>query len=172
MMENKRNDNDFGLYDNLNASVNEFKTATILASNFTKAIILKFKAWLDKLFTTISYLSCFVYSNCETNKGARLYFENNSFTNVFTDFDVELDIELGSALLHCMKMKDAKLYVWQYCIVDTPTLETEWINAQETIRASVLLTKLIPLTKYWFRVVVLTNNGCKVISLPILKFIA
>jgi hypothetical protein len=105
------------------------------------------------------------------NRINRFYLTDKSVQTLLTDFGVELDIKRGSALLHCQRVDEAKLYVWQYSIIEMPTVETEWIDAQKTTQASVLLSNLTPLAQYWFRVVVLTTTGHKVFSIPVMQVI-
>jgi len=62
-------------------------------------------------------------------------------------------------------------YIWQFCIGEIPGNETDWINAQVTSQASVDLTSLTPLTKYWFRVAAVTISGTTAFCAPIMQVV-
>jgi hypothetical protein len=75
------------------------------------------------------------------------------------EFSVELGEKSGSVSLRHQAIDGAKSYVWQLYTGDNPADESGWTVAQVTTKASVELTGLTPLTKYWFRVAAVTTDG-------------
>lgn len=88
------------------------------------------------------------------------------------DFSVELGEKPNSILLHCKAQEGAKSYIWQYCIGDAPSVnDADWVTAQVTTKASAELLGLTPLTKYWFRVAVVTSAGTGPFCDPIMQVV-
>ena len=75
------------------------------------------------------------------------------------EFSVELSEKSGSVSLRHQAIDGAKSYVWQLYAGDNPADEPGWTVAQVTTKASVELTGLTPLAKYWFRVAAVTTDG-------------
>jgi len=67
--------------------------------------------------------------------------------------------------------RGVKSYIWQYSIGETPADEAEWVTAQVTSQASVELTGLTPLNKYWFRVAAVTIAGTTAYNAPLLQVV-
>lgn len=68
------------------------------------------------------------------------------------EFSVELGDRSGSVNIRRQAAEGARSYIWQYCIGEMPApLDSDWVTAQVTTKASVELSGLTPLTKYWFR---------------------
>lgn len=74
----------------------------------------------------------------------------------------------GSVLLRRQAVKGAKAYVWQYCINAIPEDEDGWKIAQVSGKASVELTDLLPVTKYWFRVAAVMAQETTAYNSPIM----
>jgi len=87
------------------------------------------------------------------------------------EFSVELGDKSGSVLLRHQAVESAQSYIWQYCIGDTPADDNNWTTAQVTVKASVELTGLIPLTKYWFRSAAVTTSGTTPYSSSVLQVV-
>lgn len=84
------------------------------------------------------------------------------------EFTAENGTHSGTALLHHIAIDEAKSYIWQYYIGETPVDESKWVIATVTTKASAELTGLTSLTKYWFRVAAVTIDGTTAYSQPIL----
>lgn len=85
------------------------------------------------------------------------------------EFSVELGEKSGSVVLRRQRVEGARSYIWQYYIGETPTADANWVNAEVTSQASVELTGLKTLTKYWFRVAVVTIDGTSAFTDPIMQ---
>jgi len=68
-------------------------------------------------------------------------------------------------------MEGARSYIWQYFMSQNPDNESDWVIAQITPQASVLLTELVPLNKYWFRVAAVTINGTTGYATPVMQVV-
>jgi len=78
----------------------------------------------------------------------------------------------GSVRLHRQAVQGAKSYVWQYCINPFPESEAQWIFAEATSKATVIIGNLTPVTRYWFRVAVVTTEGTSAYCDPIMHVVA
>lgn len=88
------------------------------------------------------------------------------------EFSVELGEKSGSVVLRRQAVEGAKSYIWQYCTGDTPEVnDTEWVVAQVTSKASVELSGLTALSKYWFRSAVVTASGTSAYNSPIMQVV-
>jgi hypothetical protein len=75
------------------------------------------------------------------------------------EFSVELGKKSGTVHLRHHAVEGAKSYIWQMCTGETPTSENNWMLAKVTSKATVEISGLTPLTKYWFRVAAVTTAG-------------
>lgn len=87
------------------------------------------------------------------------------------EFSVELGDKPGTVWLRHISVSGAKSYVWQFYIGNLPEHESDWSIAQITTRASVLLEGLTSMSKYWFRVAVVTPQGTSAFSDPIMQVV-
>ena len=86
------------------------------------------------------------------------------------DFSVELGEKSGSVVLRRQAVDGAKSYIWQYCTGETPAAnDTDWVTAQVTSKASVELSGLSSMTKYWFRSAVVTTSGTSAYNSPLMQ---
>lgn len=92
-------------------------------------------------------------------------------TSSRSEFSVELGEKSGSVSLRRQRIDGARSYIWQYYIGDAPGNEAGWVTAQVTSQASVELTGLNPLTKYWFRVAAVTIQGTTAFCSPIMQVV-
>lgn len=88
-----------------------------------------------------------------------------------SDFSVELGEKSGSVILRHKRIEGARSYIWQYCIGENPTDNSSWVIAEVTPQASVEITGLTPLTKYWFRVAAVTINGTGEYCVPVMQVV-
>jgi hypothetical protein len=86
-----------------------------------------------------------------------------------SEFSVELGDRSGSVVLKRQAVAGAKSYIWQHCIHSIPENEASWITAEVTSRASVEISGLTPLSKYWFRVAVVTPQGTSAYSPAVMQ---
>lgn len=88
------------------------------------------------------------------------------------DFIVELGEKSGSVIIRRQAVDGAKSYIWQYCTGEIPvSINTDWVTAQVTSKASVELTGLTPKTTYWFRSAVVTTAGTSAYNQPIIQVV-
>lgn len=85
------------------------------------------------------------------------------------EFSVTLGNVSGSVLLRRQAYTGASSYIWQYCEGTLPENESGWTTAKVTSRATVEISGLKPLTRYWFRVAVVTPQGTTAFSSPIMQ---
>lgn len=88
------------------------------------------------------------------------------------EFSVEPGPKSGSVLLRRQAVKGAKAYIWQYCINIMPEGEEGWTIAQVSGKASVELTDLTPVTKYWFRVAAVMAQETSAYNAPVMHVVA
>ena len=87
------------------------------------------------------------------------------------EFSVELGEKSGTVLLRRQKVEGARSYVWQYTTQESPILYTDWINAEVTSKASVVLSGLKPLTTYRFRETAVPTEGTGAYTMPIMQVV-
>jgi len=87
------------------------------------------------------------------------------------EFSVELGEKSGSVVLRRLRVEGAKSYIWQYCTDAIPDNDSDWKNAEVTVQATVELNGLTALTKYWFRVAVVTKDGTSAFCTPIMQVV-
>lgn len=88
------------------------------------------------------------------------------------EFSVELGDKSGTVSIRRQAVDGARSYIWQYCIGEMPvTNDTDWVTAQVTSKASVELTGLVPLSKYWFRSAAVTVNGTMGYTSPVMQVV-
>ena len=86
------------------------------------------------------------------------------------DFSVELGDRSGSVIIRRQAVDGAKSYIWQYCSGETPAAtDAEWTTAKVTSKASVEISGLTALTKYWFRSAVVTASYTSPYTSPIMQ---
>jgi len=88
------------------------------------------------------------------------------------EFSVEPGQKSGSVLLRRQAVKGAKAYIWQFSINVVPQGEEGWTIAQVSGRASVELSDLIPVTKYWFRVAAVMAKETSAYNTPVMHVVA
>jgi len=88
------------------------------------------------------------------------------------EFSVELGEKPGSVELRRQAIEGAKSYIWQYYIGETPPLnDNGWITIQVTSKASVDLSGLNLMCKYWFRSAAVTVGGTTAYTQPVMQII-
>jgi len=87
------------------------------------------------------------------------------------EFSVELGKKSGSVILKRQAIEGAQSYIWQISTVAFPEKESDYTVAGVTVRASLELENLIPLTKYWFRVAAVTREGTGPFTAPVMQVV-
>lgn len=82
-------------------------------------------------------------------------------------FSVEAGPVSGSVKLKRKRDINAKSYTWQMCAKDLPVEENDWVIAGQSTQSTFTIKDLTPLSKYAFRVAVLTNEGLQPYCAPI-----
>lgn len=90
---------------------------------------------------------------------------------VHPEFKVALGEKSGSVLLRHKRVEGGRAYIWQYVAGDNPAADAAWVTAQVTPQASLELEGLTPLTKYWFRVAVVTIDGTSDYCTPVMQMV-
>ncbi len=127
--------------------------------------------WVDKMRKTALYVDRTADGDGTIILSAGFDLAKQPSPAVRPEFSVELGEKSGSVLLRRQKVEGAKSYIWQYSIGETPASESEWVTAQVTSQASVELTGLTPLSKYWFRVAAVTIMGTTAYCAPIMQVV-
>ena len=83
------------------------------------------------------------------------------------DFSVKLGDKSGTVILRRATETGVKAYIWQIVEGALPETEEGWTTIATTTQASFTATGLKPLTKYWFRVAVVTSEGTSDFCTPI-----
>lgn len=88
------------------------------------------------------------------------------------EFSVEPGQKSGSVLLRRQAIKGAKAYIWQYCVNIMPDGDEGWTIAQVSSKASVELSDLTPVTKYWFRVAAVMSQETTAYNSPVMHVVS
>ena len=78
----------------------------------------------------------------------------------------------GTVKLRRQAVPGAKSYIWQYCMNTFPESESQWVFADATSKATVILENLVSVTRYWFRVAAVTTEGTSAYCDPIMHVVA
>jgi hypothetical protein len=85
-------------------------------------------------------------------------------------FSVELGEKSGTVTIRRQAVDGARSYIWQYCTGETPAAnDADWNTAKVTSKASVEISGLTPLTKYWFRSAVVTASDTSAFTSPVMQ---
>ncbi len=127
--------------------------------------------WCDIMRVAARYVDRIADGDTTVILGAGFNLAKQPAPAVRPEFSVELGEKSGSVLLRHQAVEGAQSYIWQYCIGDMPAADDNWTIAQVTVKASVELTGLTPLTKYWFRSAAVTTSGTTPYSMSVLKVV-
>jgi len=105
-------------------------------------------------------------------KSAGFNVSKQPVTNPKPELWAEAGDQPGTVKLHRQALPGAKSYVWQYCINTFPESESQWVFADATSKANVILENLTPVTRYWFRVAAVTTEGTLAYCDPIMHVVA
>ena len=78
----------------------------------------------------------------------------------------------GTVKLRRKAVQGAKSYIWQYCPNAFPESEAQWVFADASSQATVILENLTSVTRYWFRVAAVTTEGTSAYCDPIMHVVA
>ena len=125
--------------------------------------------WNDKMRKMAKYVDRIAEENAVIILSAGFSIPKIPAPKQRPDFSVELGEKSGTVLLRRQRVKGAKAYIWQYYIGTMPGNESEWKIIEVTAKASVELTGLIALNKYWFRVAAVLSDGTTAYTAPIMQ---
>jgi hypothetical protein len=163
--------------EQIEAKTEELENCRIAALNGDReaTALLRQKAleWDDMMRIVANYVDRIAEGDDAVIIGAGFDFEKQPDPAVRPVFKAELGPKSGSVILRRQAMPGAKAYIMQVYIGETaPTNEKDWIQLQVISKASLELSGLLTLTKYWFRVAVVTAEGtidfCQPFSLVVI----
>jgi len=144
--------------DDLKASTDLLETRNVAAMNGGKeATALLHQAeedWNDKMRIQARYVDRIADGDSAVILGAGFSLAKQPVPAARPEFSAEQGEKSCTVVLRHKLENGGKAYVWQQS-----TDGINWITVQTTAQASVELTGLTPLTKYWFRVAVVTITG-------------
>ncbi len=127
--------------------------------------------WVNKMRKTALYVDRIADGDAAVILSAGFDLAKQPSPAVRPEFSVELGEKSGTVLLRRQKVEGARSYVWQYTTQVSPIMNTDWVNVEVTSKASVELSGLTPLTKYWFRVAAVTIEGTGAYTMPIMQVV-
>lgn len=153
-------------YDDMKASTDLLETRNVAAINGGKeATALLHQAeedWCDKMRLMARYVDRIANGDSAIILGAGFNLAKQPAPSTRPEFSAEQGEKSGSAYLQRKRVTGARSYIWQQSIDGI-----NWTTAQTTAQASVELTGLTALTKYWFRVAVVTITGTSDYNEPV-----
>ncbi|MEI8272122.1 MAG: fibronectin type III domain-containing protein [Paludibacter sp.] len=156
--------------DDLKASTDLLETRNVAAlSGGKEATALLHQAeedWVNKMRLTARFVDRIADGDSAIILGAGFNLAKQPAPAARPEFSVDLGEKSGSVVLQRKRVVGARSYIWQQSIDGN-----EWKTAQTTAQASVELTGLTPLTKYWFRAAVVTINGTSDFNDPITQVV-
>jgi len=78
----------------------------------------------------------------------------------------------GTVKLRRKAVQGAKSYIWQSSMNTFPESEAQWVFADASSQATVILENLTSVTRYWFRVAAVTTEGTSAYCDPIMQVVA
>jgi len=156
--------------DDLKASTDLLETRNVAAlSGGKEATALMHQAeedWVNKMRLTARFVDRIADGDSAIILGAGFNLAKQPSPATRPEFSVELGEKSGSVVLQRKRVVGARSYIWQHSIDGN-----EWTTAQTTAQASVQLTGLVPLTKYFFRVAIVTISGTSDFNDPITQVV-
>ena len=157
-------------FDDLKASTDLLETRNVAALNGGKdATALLHQAeedWVNKMRLTARFVDRIADGDSAIILGAGFNLAKQPTPAARPEFSVEQGEKSGSVVLQRKRVDGARSYIWQQSIDGN-----EWITTQTTAQASVELTGLTPLTKYWFRVAAVTITGTSDFNDPVTQVV-
>lgn len=157
-------------FNDLKASTDLLETRNMKAlSGGKEATALLHQAeedWVEKMRLTARFVDRIANGDSAIILGAGFNLAKQPSPAARPEFSVELVEKSGSVLLQRKRIDGARSYIWQQSINGT-----DWTTAQTTAQASVELTGLTTLTKYWFRVAAVTITGTSDFNDPIMQVV-
>ena len=153
-------------FDDLKASTDLLETRNVAALNGGKeATALLHQAeedWVNKMRLTARFVDRIADGDSAIILGAGFNLAKQPAPASRPEFSAEQGEKSGSVILQRKRVDGARSYIWQQSID-----ANVWTTVQTTAQASVELTGLTPLTKYWFRVAAVTITGTSDFNDPI-----
>jgi len=87
------------------------------------------------------------------------------------EFSVEHNGKSGSVILRRRAVEGAKSYLWQMSSSPLHETDNDWKQVKASTQASVEISGLTPLTKYWFRGSVVTKEGTSDFCAPVMHVV-
>lgn len=157
-------------FDDLKASTDLLETRNVASLNGGKeATALLHQAeedWVNKMRLMARYVDRIADGDSAIILGAGFNLAKQPTPAARPEFSVEQGEKSGSVVLQRKRVDGARSYIWQQSIDGN-----EWITTQTTAQASVELTGLTPLTKYWFRVAAVTITGTSDFNDPVTQVV-
>lgn len=157
-------------FDDLKASTDLLETRNVAALNGGKeatALLHQTEEdWANKMRLMARYVDRIADGDSAIILGAGFNLAKQPTPAARPEFSVEQGEKSGSVILQRKRVDGARSYIWQQSIDGN-----EWITTQTTAQASVELTGLTPLTKYWFRVAVVTITGTSDFNDPVTQVV-
>jgi len=145
-------------YDELKASTDLLETRNVAAINGGKeATALLHQAeedWVNKMRLMARYVDRMADGDSAIILGAGFNLAKQPAPITRSEFSAEQGEKSCTVVLKRKRETGVKAYIWQQSIDGI-----NWVTVQTTAQASVELTGLTPLTKYSFRVAVVTITG-------------
>jgi hypothetical protein len=157
-------------FDDLKACTNLLETRNVAALNGGKeatALLHQTEEdWINKMRITARYVDRIANGDGAIILGAGFNLAKQPAPASRPEFSVEQGEKSGSVYLQRKRVTGARSYIWQQS-----TDGEVWTTAQTTAQASVEITGLTPLTKYWFRVAAVTITGTTDFNDPIMQVV-
>ncbi len=129
------------------------------------------EAWNDKMRKEARYVERIADEDTAIVINAGFNLAKQPIPAQRSEFSAEPGKSSGSVFLRRQAVPGAKSYIWQLSINVLPDTDNAWKIAEVTGKASVELTNLNPVTKYWFRVAVVTSNSTLPYNDPIMHIV-
>ncbi|MEI8272906.1 MAG: fibronectin type III domain-containing protein [Paludibacter sp.] len=157
-------------FDDLKESTDLLETRNVAALNGGKeatALLHQTEEdWANKMRLMARYVDRIADGDSAIILGAGFNLAKQPTPAARPEFSVEQGEKSGSVILQRKRVDGARSYIWQQSIDGN-----EWITTQTTAQASVELTGLTPLTKYWFRVAAVTITGTSDFNDPVTQVV-
>jgi len=128
-------------------------------------------AWVDLMRTQAYYVDRIANGDSAVILSSGFNLAKQPSPSNRPEFSVELGEMSGSVVLRRQKVVGSRSYIWQYFLGEIPANEADWTTAQVTSQASVVISGLLPLNKYWFRVAAVTITGTSAYCSPVMQVV-
>jgi len=162
-------------YDQLDAATDHLEQSMVAAASGGKedtALMYQAEAEWDKTMRLMArYVERVADGDGAVMLSAGFDLAKQSIPGQRAEFSVEHNGKSGSVILRRRAVEGAKSYLWQMSSSPMPESDNDWKQVKVSTQATIEISGLTPLSKYWFRGSVVTKEGTSDFCAPVMHVV-